>query len=133
MRSEANSFLRQVKASTCYGPHNHAVSVLSRSLRALVCSAKLGQNFISWFTIQGTFAILRHHVAPGVDNGLKFGRIFSNSLPINNLSKVAKPGHREYTISIVQGNAFFLKTIHAAQLVTAHHALFGYDQSPGYH
>lgn len=36
-----------------------------------------------------------------VDNGLNFGRIVSNSFPINNLSKVLKPGNREYTVFIV--------------------------------
>ena len=59
MCSEANSFL------SCE-PHNYALLVLSKSFSDLVCSAKLGQNFISWFTTpEGTFAIPRHHVAPG--------------------------------------------------------------------
>ena len=61
-------------------------SQIRAELRTLVYHAKEPSKFsyIMW---------LRE-----VDNGLNFGRIISDSLPINNLSKVV--GNRVYTLSI---------------------------------
>ena len=110
MRSEANSFLRQMKASTCCGPHNQTVLVLSKSRVGVLSQIRAELHKLAYHAKEPTqFCDITYRRK--VDNGLNFGRIFSNSLPINNLSKVLKPGNRKYTLFIVQGNAFFLKTI----------------------
>ena len=61
-----------------------------------------------------------------VDNGLNFGRIISDSLPFNNLSKVLELGNRVYTLSIDD----HFPVDDPIQRLVAHHALFGYEQSP---
>ena len=112
MRSKANSFLRQVKASTCCGPHNQTVLVLSKSLRALVCSAKLEQNFISWFTMPRNLRNSATSRSAGKSTmAWTLEGTFRIPCPSIIYPRYSSLETEEYTLFIVQDNAFFLKTI----------------------